>query len=240
MVGPKIVSRLVMGLPYGALEMMGNATVLRGYDVTFESLGHGRYRVSCRPRTIQHERGLGGSPKKVSVTIYRAELPAREDAPVTWESAPAETEEDLAKFDDDVRRRAVALHAWLETLSALVATVQQWATDLGWSTKLIEKPMDDSEIGKYTAPALLLQEETTRVLLEPIARRTPRSEGVVDLYLMPAYEDIASLYYSGRKWHLHYTKSDDPAVAAMWEAASKPLTKTSLRQVLEAMKTHAG
>jgi hypothetical protein len=100
--------------------------------------------------------------------------------------------------------------------------------------------MEDSEIGSYTAPALLLQEGTTRVLLEPIARITPRADGVVDLYLMPAYEDIASLYYYGRKWHIHYPQPGDPGVSTIRDAKSKVLSRASLQGVLEAMKTHAG
>ena len=75
-------------------------------------------------------------------------------------------------------------------------TVQTWADALGWSTRQIEVTLTDSQIGKYKAPALLLQEDAIRILLEPIGRSAPGAEGVVDLYLMPAYDDIASLYLS--------------------------------------------
>ena len=36
----------------------------------------------------------------------------------------------------------------------------------------------------------------------------PGTEGVIDLYLMPAYDDIASIYYSGDRWNLHYLFPD--------------------------------
>jgi hypothetical protein len=75
---------------------------------------------------------------------------------------------------------------WLERLTGLVEAVRGWAQDLDWSTRQIEKKMEDSQLGNDKAPALLLQKETVRVLLEPIARFAPGVEGVVDLYLMPA------------------------------------------------------
>ncbi len=65
--------------------------------------------------------------------------------------------------------------------------------------------MGDFDVGKYVAPALLLQEETTKVLLEPIARSAPAQK----------------------------------AVANLREAASKPLSKASLKWALEEMTINA-
>ncbi len=58
---------------------------------------------------------------------------------------------------------------WLDRLGDLVTSVETWARELDWSTRRIEKKMRDSEIGAYRAPALIMQKETTRVILEPIA-----------------------------------------------------------------------
>ena len=90
--------------------------------------------------------------------------------------------------------RGVLRDEWLKVLSDLMAKVKNWAEELNWSTRLIAKNMKDSRLGEYEAPALLMQKETTRVLVDPIARFTPGADGVVDLYLLPAYDDIASLY----------------------------------------------
>ena len=81
--------------------------------------------------------------------------------------------------------------------------MQGWAEELGWSTRRIDKQMEDSQIGPYEAPALILQRDLTRVLLDPIARSAPNTEGVVDLYRMPAYEDVASLYFYDDNWYVH-------------------------------------
>jgi hypothetical protein len=124
---------------------------------------------------------------------------------------------------------------WLKRLSSLVETVQSWAADLNWSTRRIETRMEDSEIGSYTAPALLLQHETTRVLLEPITRSAPGAEGVVDLYVMPAYDDIASFYFYDGEWRLNHRVIPSPTGASVRDGQSVLLSKSTFQNVLEEM-----
>ena len=128
---------------------------------------------------------------------------------------------------------------WLNRLSHLVGSIRTWAAESGWSTRQSEARLHDSQLGNYSAPALLLQFETTKALLEPIARFAPGTEGVVDLYLMPAYDDIVSLYLSDGAWHVHYLAQGAPAVETMRDAPSKPLSKETLIEVLEEMRQHA-
>jgi len=128
---------------------------------------------------------------------------------------------------------------WVARLSTLVDDVELWAKQLDWATRRVDKKMQDSEIGDYRVPVLLLQKETVRILLEPIARSAPGAEGVVDLYLMPAYDDIASLYYCDAKWHLHYMFTGTPTVGTTRDAEAQLLTKESLESVLKEMKANA-
>jgi hypothetical protein len=158
---------------------------------------------------------------------------------VAWDKPPVDDPAALEDFAADALRRAKLVRDWIALLTGLIGTVEGWAKDLGWSTKRIEKPMEDSEVGKYIAPALLLQEETTRILLEPITRRAPGTEGVVDLYLMPGYDDIASIYYYNKKWNLHYASTEQKAVADTRDAETKPLTKAIFKRVVEELKANA-
>lgn len=129
---------------------------------------------------------------------------------------------------------------WLSRLSDLVDLVDRWAQQWGWSTRRIEKKLRDSEIDPYEAPALLMQFETARVLLEPITRSAPGAEGVVDLYLMPAYDDIATLVFQDGAWYMHYALSDASVATGDAERDRVPFSEEVLKGVLEKMKSNAG
>jgi hypothetical protein len=134
--------------------------------------------------------------------------------------------------------RMTELNRWQEQLAHLVSDVRSWAEPLGWSPKEIRKRMNDPELGEIEVPALLLQQDLVRVLLEPIGRNAPGAESVVDLYLMPAYDDIASLYFYDGEWHIHYAFAPS-AVASVKEGEAKPLNEATFASVLEQMKAHA-
>lgn len=84
-----------------------------------------------------------------------------------------------------------------------------------------------------------MQSDLCKVLLEPIARSSPGADGLVDLYLLPAYDDIASLYYYDDKWHLHYMFPNAPIAGNIREAEGRELKEESLLSVLSKMKSNA-
>jgi hypothetical protein len=127
---------------------------------------------------------------------------------------------------------------WISLLDQLVTNVNEWV-QADWATKVIKKAMGDSILGDYEAPALLMQRETTRVFLEPITRFAPGADGVIDLYRMPAYDDIASLYRVNGEWKLHYAFRGGKIIAGIRNAESLPFTKENLLRVLNAISGHA-
>jgi hypothetical protein len=222
-------------------SMTGLEKIARGFAVSVRQTTDGAedYSVSYSPRALQLARGNGGASRRVPADFKAAVQIEDENTVVRWENAPQDPEATLEDFEKDSRDRVRLLHDWLIRLSSLTHAVETWVKQLGWSTKWIEKPLEDSQIGKYNAPCLLMQEETTKVLLEPIARSAPGTEGLVDLYLMPGYDDIASLYYYGNRWNLHYVARDQKVVANIRDAEAKPLTKASLRKILDGMRQNA-
>jgi hypothetical protein len=136
------------------------------------------------------------------------------------------------KQPDDVEK---IRDEWIRRLSQLVVDVKGWAENLGWATKRIEITKQDSIIGTYQAPALLMQKEAARVLLEPISRSAPGYDGVVDLYLIPAYDDIATILFHVDHWQLHYMFPGMTGLSMVEEAPAKPLDERSLSEILEAM-----
>lgn len=143
------------------------------------------------------------------------------------------------EIEQEATERTQARTAWLERVNALVVQVEAWAKELNWSTRRVEKTLDDSYIGDHRVPALMMQEDTCRILLEPVGRSAPGAEGVVDLYLLPAYDDIATLYFYDRRWNLHYAFPNARPVASVREAEAMPLTKESFEKVLAEMRQGA-
>jgi hypothetical protein len=182
----------------------------------------------------EHEPGSASTPVPRYVVVVR-----EQDGAMSFDwcgQPPNDLGSSQAEFEKEARNRLTQRQGWIKRISELVATVEQWAKELGWSTRRIEKKIEDARIGNHKAPALLLQEATVRALLEPISRSAPGSEGLVDLYLLPGYDDIASLYFREREWHIHYLFPRSQAVAAVEEAEVKSLSKETLAAVLEKMK----
>ena len=128
---------------------------------------------------------------------------------------------------------------WLTRLNDLITLVKGWAEGADWSIRVIEKSMRDSVLGPYKAPALLMQRETVKVLLDPVGRFAPGTEGVVDLYLMPGYDDIARLFYRDGGWTLRYAFRPSHSTAKVNRAESMSLEEASWNRVLNEIAGHA-
>jgi hypothetical protein len=155
-----------------------------------------------------------------------------EAARTEWVARPT-SEESAQEIERDALERVSARHEWIERVNLLVAAAEAWARELGWETRRVGKKLDDSHVGSHTVPALLMQHETLKALLDPVARAAPGVEGVVDLYRLPAYDDVAGLSFREGGWHLHGTP---PGPA---EAPARPFTKEAFGEVLAGMKANA-
>ena len=223
----------------GTELMNAREVIRRSYTVTVLPAEAGVYRLSYVPRGLMRSRVTGEAAKRAPE--YKATAQVRGDEiQVTWDKAPADPEATPEDFDQDVGARVRTLRQWIDQLNPLVSHVREWAEELGWSVRVVNKPLEDVNIGGYKAPALVLQRDMTRVGLEPIGRSAPGVEGVVDLYVLPAYDDIASLLYYNDRWRLHHTPAGTPPVADKREAAPKPLTKKTFREVLDDMLKNGG
>lgn len=98
---------------------------------------------------------------------------------------------------------------WVGAVEELAKTVEGWCQARGWPTRRIDKRMTEAKLGEYVVPALLIQVDLTKLMLEPVARFVPGADGVVDLYLMPEYDDTASIYRRGGEWQIHYAVVGD-------------------------------
>ncbi|HJT30650.1 MAG TPA: hypothetical protein VJ783_01190 [Pirellulales bacterium] len=168
-----------------------------------------------------------------------AAKPSDDGIAFDWSGTPNDPKSAKIQMEKEAEERMRERVRWIRSVESLVDTVEDWAAELEWSTRRIEKKLDDGWIGTHRVPALLMQEDTCRVLLEPVGRSAPGVEGVVDLYLLPAYDDIATLYYYDNRWHLHHAFPDVSDAATAREAQAVALSKEALAKVLAEMRQNA-
>jgi hypothetical protein len=191
------------------------------------------------PKGLQRERAPGWPPKRVP----QFTVAVRQEAGALvfdWSGTSDDPGAARAEIEATVAARMADREVWISHVTVLVSEVEHWARELGWSTRRVEKKLDDAWIGPHRVPALLMQQDTCRALLEPIGRSAPGADGIVDLYLMPAYDDIASLYYYDQRWNVHYnTSRGTNAIVPAPKAAAMPLSKETLEKVLAEMRRNA-
>ncbi len=190
------------------------------------------------PKGQQARRAPGEPPRRVPQYVVGVKQKGSGYS-FDWDRTPDDPGAAKPELEHGVVERINARSAWVQRVNELVSTVERWSKELGWATRRIDKRLDDLFIGKHSVPALIIQEDLCRVLLEPVGRSAPGADGVVDLYLMPAYDDIASLYHQAGTWHLHYPHPADLEKDTTQKGFAVPLSKDALAAVLAAMKNHA-
>src|SRR5947209_13475763 len=109
------------------------------------------------PAGPQPEGGSGGTPSRGPQFI----VAVRQEAGgliLDW----SRTLDDPGSARDEIEREIAARMQdrglWIDRVTTLVGQVEQWAREMGWSTRRIEKRLDDARIGAHRPPALLMQE----------------------------------------------------------------------------------
>lgn len=83
-----------------------------------------------------------------------------------------------------------------------------------------------------------MERDAVEVVLNPVARFTPGADGAVDLYLSPAYDDIAGLYYESGRWVVHDPSPFRDATGGE-QTAPRPCDEATIRALLEQMASDA-
>jgi hypothetical protein len=121
-----------------------------------------------------------------------------------------------------------------------VQEVREWAERAGWRTRTIEKWIDDRKLGKHKVPILLMEKDTIEVALKPVSPLVPGAQGAVDLYLVPAYDDIASLYFESGQWRIHYDFPPELREGhSTIDGGVLPLSEETIIRVLGSIASHA-
>ena len=128
-------------------------------------------------------------------------------------------------LDRQAGRMPEAKAEWLDRLGRLAVDIKGWAEAAGWRTRIVNKPVTEREFGgRYLVPLLLMERDGIELALSPVARFVAGSgsEGQVDLYRMPACDDIANLACVGGKWRVRHASfgggdgTRDLTAEALW------------------------
>ena len=139
-----------------------------------------------------------------------------------------------------IENPAVVLAVWQDRLKILVSEVKKWVEGAGWRTRTIEKPINERKLGRYMVPVLLMEKDTVELALNPVSPLVPGAEGAVDLYIVPAYDDVASLYFEKEQWVIHYAfPADSEETHTVIEPKAMPLSEEAILRVLNLMALHA-
>jgi hypothetical protein len=190
------------------------------------------YRVASRDRGMVRD-AWQGHLFALRKSEWLLPAPLKEiDRPDLEEGHSMATGEARMRIDDP---EAVKTE-WLGRLGSLVDEIERWARVSGWRTRRIAKTVNERRLGTYRVPVLLMEKDTVEVVLNPVARFVPGADGAVDLYAAPAYDDIASLYFEGDHWVVHYGSRPDPlATQSVVEITPHRFAEQTIRAILDAM-----
>jgi hypothetical protein len=130
--------------------------------------------------------------------------------------------------------------AFAKQVETVVSDFEASFSERDWSVRRDPKRMRD-EIGRvYSVQSLTLIKGPVRLLLDPNGYDIPGADGVMDLYLLPPYDPVATLYLEDGEWFIH-----SPFPAAL-DAIDDPtkwtrtrLTNDSIGNTLESIVEHA-
>ena len=129
---------------------------------------------------------------------------------------------------------------WLELLKGLVHNIEAWADAAGWETRLTSRDVNEKGVVRYEVPVLVLDRDEIVVSLVPVARKVPGADGLVDFYVMPDFDNVASLYREEGQWFFHYIFHADPVdTRSEVETERFRLDEASLNRVLNDISAHA-
>jgi hypothetical protein len=130
--------------------------------------------------------------------------------------------------------------AFAKQVETVVSDFEASLSARDWSMRRAPKRMRDEMGDVYSVQSLTLINGPVRLLLDPNGYGIPGADGVVDLYLLPPYDPVATLYLEDGAWFIH---SPFPSALDAVENPTKwtrsRLTKDSISSTLESIVEHA-
>ncbi len=130
--------------------------------------------------------------------------------------------------------------AFARQVEDVVGQFEEILSKHNWSIRRDPKRMRDEAGTIFSVLSLTLIKGPLRLLLDPTGYDIPGAAGVMDLYLLPPYDPVASLYLESGEWFIHSPfPTNLDAVAKPSEWTRSPLGENSISNVLESIAKYA-
>lgn len=113
-------------------------------------------------------------------------------------------------------------------------------TEMNQVSRRDEKRMRDETGGVYSIQSLTIFMGPMRLLLDPTGYGLPGCDGAIDLYLLPPYDPVATLYFEHGEWFIHspYLAAKE-SIARPTEWGRSALTRESISHLLASLAKNA-
>ena len=167
---------------------------------------------------------------RAAVEVFRAiaaEVP--EDGPADFAQ---ETEGPQALHRLAAALRTGLLLEWKSDADGLVALVEQWSNKLGWRANRGRTTLEESLLGEYELPQLLIDAEQDLYVLAPVARFVTRAMGSFDLSRQPSFAVTGVYRHFDGRWRVFMHSGPDAT-----GLKSRLLSKESFRSAVLELKS---
>lgn len=135
---------------------------------------------------------------------------------------------------DSTTDRPAALRRFRDDVAELADLAEGWAAADGWATKRYPKRMQPAGGELFEVDTVMMQRGPAKILLDPVGLDAAGRDAVVDLYLMPDYDDLASLYRDGGGWRLYRGDFDgEDGFVSPKDRPSRPLDQDAFCRTIE-------
>ena len=98
---------------------------------------------------------------------------------------------------------SMVLAKWMCAIDAVEGKAREWSAKVAWRTRRVNKKVNESLIGPYEAPQLLIFAEPNLYVLDPVARFVPGAQGAFDFAVQQSYH-TTSMYRDDKGiWYVH-------------------------------------
>ncbi len=98
---------------------------------------------------------------------------------------------------------SIVLAEWMCAIDAVERNAEEWSAERAWRTRRVNKKINESLIGLYEAPQLLIFAEPNLYVLDPVARFVPEAQGAFDFALQPSYYTTSMYRDDNGLWYVH-------------------------------------